>query len=216
MISECNLCFEIRGKPSANFGSQYNELVRSKENQILETDNFILVPSVGPLNESHVMLVPKRHVTSFAMLTSCEKKESANILETLSKKFRSKYKHELIFFESGAGSLTAHSGGCIDHAHIHCLQESKVFEAQLFSEVALIEEESTYLNADIQLGYLWYRKKTGDTFICNSPLLPSQFMRYLYAESTNSGYQWNWRKYSKTEDVIRVLEKYHGIFGNTI
>lgn len=213
MENSCNLCLEVSGNSADFFDEAYKTLVASKKNILLETKNFILLPSVGPLNDTHLMIVPKRHIMNFASLTDSELAESKTIMEDLNDRFSRLYESSLIFFESGAGNLTNHSGGCIDHAHIHCLLESQDFEVKLFSEISLLEVESPgYLNADIDLGYIWYKNSAEEVYLCNNPLLPSQFLRFLYAGASSNETLWNWRKNSNSKSVIDVLEKYNPLY----
>lgn len=213
MENSCNLCLEVSGKSSEIFDESYKNLVATKKNIILETRSFILLPSVGPLNETHLMIVPKRHIMNFASLTDNELEESERIIADLKVRFLGLYECNLIFFESGAGNSINHSGGCIDHAHIHCLLESQEFNKRLFSEVSLLKVDSPgYQNTDKELGYIWYKNSAGEVYLCNNPLLPSQFLRFLYAGAYGNESIWNWRKNTGSKRVIDVMKKYHSLY----
>lgn len=212
MLENCGICLEISGKGNQEFGKIYCELINSGENVILESASFLVIPSFGPLNDSHVMLVPKRHVNSFAQLTDLEINEGFKVLGLLKSHISSKRGENLIFFESGAGISTSHSGGCIVHAHIHCVADSKVFDERLRSEIKLEPvKERDYSKACINTGYVWYRDAQENSYICNSPMLPSQFLRYIYAQSCGSSSAWNWRRDINTPGIISVLKTYKGI-----
>lgn len=207
MISECQatcgICSEINGSCSVD---GYKELVTSKKNIISESESFLLIPSLGPLNESHIMLVPKNHSNSFASLSIAERKEAHSFLVQVNNFIKNKTSKDLIFFESGAGKRIDHSGGCIYHAHIHCVYASEAFTAALNREIKFTPADS--FDYDIDRGYVWYMNHFGEEFACNNPLLPSQFLRYLYANTTSIHGSWNWRRDNNMPGVLRVLKRY--------
>lgn len=205
----CGLCAEVSGRASPEFGEGYGRLVRSRKNVLAETANLLLVPSVGPLNDSHVMIVPKQHVNSFACLDKGGVAESQQLIARLQDYALSRLGRRLIFFESGAGRLTDHSGGCVTHAHIHCVSESGSFHQRLFTEVRLVlATDSGYSEADKEHGYLWYEDADGQRYLCNRPLLPSQFLRYLYAQCEGNMGMWNWRRHANFDGILLVVENY--------
>lgn len=213
--SNCNLCQEVSGTCSPECGTEYRQLVSSQQNTIFASQNFVVIPSVGPLNNTHVMLVPKTHVNSFGELSKTDIAEGVEILQRLKTHIQEKFGQKLVFFESGAGNLTSHSGGCITHAHIHCVAESLEFERRLTSEVSLKPiTPGDYSLTDIQHGYIWFQNGGGSTFICNRPMLPSQFLRYIYAQYGDTSNVWNWRKHINFPLIKDVLEAYRGVSAN--
>lgn len=60
----------------------------------------------------------------------------------------------------------------------------------------------------MQAGYVWYSPDESSHFLCNKPLLPSQFLRYIYAETTSAPAQWNWRRHPNAKGVGRVIDNY--------
>lgn len=208
----CGLCLEVSGQRAAACGDDYGRLVDAGTNIILTSDDFIVIPSVGPLNDTHAMLIPKLHVNNFSELSKKQIHDGFKILQRLQNHIREKTGKNLIFFESGAGRLTSHSGGCIIHAHIHCITESQNFENHLKEEVKLTPiTKYDYSMADKKKGYLWYQDAQELQFLCNSPLLPSQFMRFIYAKFTKESSSWNWRNNINYPCILRVLETYQGI-----
>tara|TARA_R100001440_G_scaffold5609_1_gene11874 strand:- start:3653 stop:4141 length:489 start_codon:yes stop_codon:yes gene_type:complete len=159
------------------------------------------------------MIVPKEHFNSFAEMGSSASSE----LEEMKNKIRSYGKRRLaeeyVFFESGAGKLTTHSGGCIIHAHLHALALCSEFDNRIFREIKLskVSESSFYEIADKEFGYVSYTNAKDEYFLCNQPLLPSQFLRYLYAQCNNAEAYWNWRRHiniSGVKEVIRTYSKF--------
>ncbi len=209
MKTDCNLCLEINGTSAPELMGDYGSLVSSGKNRILESENFVVIPSVGPLNSSHVMLVPKFHANNFAVMSTSEIREGMSLLDRLDEYARRHFGSPLVFFESGAGRLSSHAGGCIIHAHIHCLLESEEFQRRLMDEVVFSAIPAMdYSCIDGDHGYLWFKDSSGMTRVCNRPMLPSQFMRYLYALCGKNSLMWNWRRHMNFGGIREVLNNY--------
>lgn len=207
----CNICREVEQQDTHLKDERYRLLVKTRKNVVFEDADFVVVPSLGPLNESHVMIVPKQHVNSFALLTGTQRGSAMNIRTLLSEHMLNERGRQLIFFESGAGEVSSHSGGCILHAHIHCCYFSEEFERRLLDEVSFTRcIGDGYGSADISRGYVWYKGLAEGAYICNNPELPSQFLRYLYAQMAGDARYWNWRRHTNYEGVCEVIENYRG------
>ncbi|MCV5217046.1 hypothetical protein OFC53_38060, partial [Escherichia coli] len=59
--SACNICNELASNLEAITDETYRTLVLNKQNILLETKNYCVIPSYGPLHSSHVMIVTKAH-----------------------------------------------------------------------------------------------------------------------------------------------------------
>lgn len=206
---KCNVCQELQSAVLEGCDPRYQALVDTRKNIIYESTDFVVLPSLGPLNDSHVMIVPKLHINNFSEISDSKLAQVRKILSALSSHMALKYGKGLVFFESGAGVRSSHSGGCIIHAHIHCVYESEEFERRLFEEVDFEEGgASWYKNADSDRGYVWYMNGRGKAFLCNNPQLPSQFLRYVYSMSAGDIRFWNWRRHNNYEGVLKVLDNY--------
>lgn len=208
----CNICQELMLKEIESFDPRYQALISARKNILLETEDFVVLPSLGPLNDSHVMIVPKVHVNNFSMIEASKLKQVEFIEEMLSSHIIKTLGKKLVFFESGAGKISNHSGGCIVHAHIHCIYESESFESRLFDEVEFNDGGQTlYDGADADVGYVWYRSSSGQAYVCNDPQLPSQFLRYVYSIAAGDVRFWNWRRHNNFDGVLRVIDNYKGL-----
>lgn len=205
----CGICNEINGLSCIK---GYDKIVSEKNNVIAENERFLVIPSVGPLNNSHVMLVPRYHVNSFAAINNDIKEEFHSILYKINEFIIGKTNKSLIFFESGAGEKIDHSGGCIFHAHIHCVYYTQEFETALNKEIEFNKIANQFLDYDTQNGYVWYMNNKYEEFLCNKPFLPSQFLRYLYANSNSIHGNWNWRRENNINGVLNVIDNYKGFY----
>jgi diadenosine tetraphosphate (Ap4A) HIT family hydrolase len=212
VVDNCNICEEISGSGSNECGHEYQELIRSRQNILLSSPNFAVIPSVGPLHVTHAMIVPLRHVNSFAELSKGEIDEADELLQKLQNHITGRLGAGLLFFESGAGRLIDRSGGCIAHAHIHCVTDSPDFFERISVELPLVATKyMDFTGADTENGYIWFRSSAGNCYISNRPLLPSQFLRYVYAQCSGSPMKWNWRRHTNFTEIREVVALYNGI-----
>lgn len=206
----CSICDEISGRSDSFENKKYRSLIEKRFNIIAETSLFAIVPSLGPLNECHVLIVPKNHILSIAQLDHQSSNEIYEIKSKLTAHARSEGK-SLIFFEHGTGSLIDKSGGCIEHAHLHCVNEYPDVVSVFKSEIGLhkIPDEiqlSQIANTD--LGYAYLEDSRGYRFIKNSPSMPPQYFRKAYANLDKSVEVWNWRFHINYKLIEKVLKFY--------
>lgn len=104
--NSCRLCSIVNG----------NFAFGIADKPIFETENFIVIPSIGAFIEGWTMIVPKKHV--YDMSSFYSNAEFNNLAKRVLSHVERHYGHS-IMFEHGAacsGSLT----GCgVDHAHYH-------------------------------------------------------------------------------------------------
>lgn len=119
--SECLICKIL------NKQSDYPEHI------LYETDNFFVVPGTGAFYEGYIMIVPKRHVMSFANLNMIELDEFFIIYSNLSSILSCIYGKKVFGFECGSGKTGAgkHKTSIV-HAHFHlaCTNMSILEEVQ--------------------------------------------------------------------------------------
>lgn len=207
---KCNLCNELN-VVTEKIPHEYLDIVNSGGNIILSSRDLVVIPSFGPLNSTHAMIVPRKHVYNFSSLTKDYSDQINSLISQLKDGFYKKYNKSLVFFESGAGNITNHAGGCIVHAHLHCVVENKTFENNLFKKVELEAVDDTTIFNTLH-GYIWYQSSDGHEYVKNNPLLPSQFLRYLYMQSSNEPQPWNWRRNIDIHGIKSVIDTYSKIF----
>ncbi|MBV17609.1 MAG: hypothetical protein CMO05_09085 [Thalassospira sp.] len=205
--NNCNICAEIQCDYSHIDNIDYIESIKCGENILLETINFLVIPSFGPLHESHALIVTKQHRNNFAQLSNSEKIELSELLLNIKKAYQKNHKNDLIFFESGSGTISNHSGSCITHAHIHCLIYDEEFESKLLKELTM-RPLDPLSELDSKHGYVWYLNPNNRAFYMNNPQLPSQFLRYLYSTSNGRNLKWNWRRHMNYELMHKVISAY--------
>lgn len=219
--NDCTFCAELNKFYDK---SNYSRLSGQYDNgRILwKNDNFALIPSLGPLVEGHLLLIPIIHSLSFADLSKNMLLKVVEIVSCITGFFR-EFNQDIIFFEHGAlvgqasmdeaRRIKARSGLCTDHAHLHILPgitvnavlsrieqialhsgKREILDLSILPEV--VDNNSPYIligGSTIQLMTLYGVDE-----------IPSQFMRQLIA-SIIGVKEWNWCKEPRIDLVQNVI-----------
>ena len=197
----CFLCKVVEGKPD------------KPEHILYESDNFIVIPGLGAFFDGYVMIVPKKHIMSFAELSKEEYQEFLRVLNDIRFILKSVYKKEIFVFECGSGR---DGGGkhttSIVHAHIHLaptdmpvldeIHKSGLYPAQI-EPLDLISNFGQY-------PYMLYIDQKDNWYITSDPntYFPRQHPRQVLADymGLEKG-QYNWRNYPMREKLDIIAEE---------
>jgi len=203
----CDFCKEKRGLPS-EISRRYPRLIGSSSRIAKETDNFFVVPSLGPLVEDHALIVSAQHLTSSAQLVDSAMSELTGLMTQFAAHAR-KAKSAPLFFEHGVPFDGTGYGGCgICHCHIHSLVVD-----QNYNPIATLENFLAQRNCPAEKHQLnsWAEVKrfAKQSYICVQPgekdptvfifdfglRIESQLMRqFVAANYLKSNKQWDWRR----------------------
>lgn len=211
---DCSICLEIRRIPNVITGSKYGQLISSGVNVLFEDDNFLVLPSIGAINESHVLLVPTSHFASIGSMPNRFHKDLEKVKSAVRTLNRLRKNRDIMFFEHGTGLHYDCSGSCISHAHLHAIW----FEPEVFRELnsyaefrSLCPPNNLYSAADTANGYLFCELPNGSSWLANSPNVPPQLFRRLYSRVGGKVLVWNWRSDRRIEVVHKAIDYYHGL-----
>src|SRR4051812_8153945 len=76
MDSRCSFCAELVGSVVPEFVQVYPDL---RDRLVRETDNFVVIPSLGQLAAGHLLAIPKAHVHSFGQVPGWMRQEATEI-----------------------------------------------------------------------------------------------------------------------------------------
>lgn len=163
-----------------------------------ESLEFVVMPTIGPLSPGHVLLMPCRHVTSFAELSTSETVSAIRVSSELESALERRF-GPTIAFEHGSMNVSD-AGGCgIDHAHMHFVPVSR-----RVSGLPPIEDANWRRLGEDWLGelrelsnsrspYVYMRSLDGGRFVTPVRSLASQFVRRWVAERIGR-VTWDWRQ----------------------
>ncbi|MBD3339682.1 MAG: methyltransferase domain-containing protein [Candidatus Lokiarchaeota archaeon] len=208
---ECDICQEIIGNNDNCFRRliSFNKLSSRK---IKETNNFICLVSLGALQVGHVLVLPKKHITSMSRLTKKSFNEFENLVSTVRQIIESKLLTKTIVFEHGTSEENMKGGASVEHAHLH-ICPSKVNIENLIKLSNFTKHHINNIQELTKLkstknGYLYYESIDGKKYAYELfQDIPTQFMRRIYAESLSKSENWNWIEYPMINNVIQTVEK---------
>ena len=110
-MNDCTLCAELAIRSG-----------RASWNQpLIETKNFVVLPSLGALVEGWLLILPRRHVLSMGALSTRLQAEADELEGSTRSLLKARYGSRIVAFEHGP-SAAKHGTGCgVDHAHLHVL-----------------------------------------------------------------------------------------------
>lgn len=191
--SACCFCEEFcYGSENSHFRTHFGHLVNSRI--IFESIDFVAVPSLGPVVEGHTLVIPKKHINSFA-----EIHDSKSALEFISrvKQWLTQNKGNTTCFEHGTIAYTA-TGGCgITHAHLHVIPAINIQLPNLSAGKWIKIENSNYIQILNRIGaqksgYLFFELSSGEKYYHLDPKTPSQYLRQHIVKALGKN-NWDWR-----------------------
>jgi diadenosine tetraphosphate (Ap4A) HIT family hydrolase len=200
MIPEhCYFCGQINGRPDQDLIAQLLPAEKYVRRVMLETADFAVIPSLGPLTDGHALLCVKDHVRSFSALDPGLQDEYETIKRQLRQTQKELYGGEALVFEHGMSSHGHRVPCTVDHAHMHFVplcgvKESEVIPAlnwrKFDGSIAALNRLSggrEYLLVDTGDGVSRIATQGAEGF-------ESQLMRKAIAAQNGRPRDWNWRE----------------------
>lgn len=202
-MNPCVFCSQLNG------GS-----ARAPWNQpILESENFLVVPSLGSLVEGWTLLVPKQHYLSMGALPSGLRAEAESLQHDVERLLRAQFDQPLVIFEHGP-SAVKHGTGCgVDHAHTHVLP---IDCALLALAMPLVPEGTEWLPAgwaeraaayEAGLDYLYLKQDGCPGVIAVAEDFGSQVFRKAIASYLGKPTEFSWREHPRHEVALQTTAK---------
>jgi ATP adenylyltransferase len=198
---DCKLCAEMGLKAGRE---PWNE-------PLIETENFVVIPSLGALVEGWVLVVPKQHQISMGALP-IELRTEAEEVECRTRAVLGwRYEKPIVGFEHGP-SAEQHGTGCgVDHAHLHLLP----LDCDLLTYVRPFVSTSIDWKAcnweDLAqahtagLDYLYVRQEGRTPLMAVCRDFGSQVFRKAVASFLSMDSHFSWREYPQIETVARTI-----------
>ena len=205
----CELCSEIVTDAPTVTG-----LAISVSNRIcFRSDRSVIMPSLGPLADGHLLLMPISHSTGLAFVDASGGGPVLSEIEAMTEFCRTQL-GEPVLFEHGALSGAA-AGGCgVTHAHLHAVPASKgavphgppSLPGISWTEVQRTSWLHVARTVALKSGsYLYYRDQCSCNYVAGVRTLPSQTMRRYIATCIGEP-AWDWRAEPKTSAVQKSAE----------
>jgi ATP adenylyltransferase len=203
----CRLCIEITGSDTADFWNR----------PLLESPNFVVVPSLGALVPGWLLLVPRKHCLSFGSIEGNWPVETEQMKARIVSQLQSYYGNVCIF-EHGPSREKSLVGCGVDHAHLHFVpldfdlcSASRPF---LPSDAAWSPASSAECHRAFNEGrdYLYIEQPIGNGLIATSTHFEGQLLRRAIANQLGQLDRFNWREHwllSNVESTIRAMKQWN-------
>lgn len=188
----CNFC-------NIDNSKNYNHI-------ILETDNFVVIPSIGSLVDGYLLIVSKIHVNSMNELSYDTKIEYLQLIDRCRELFKNKYGIYPIIFEHGT-SVFKNSASSIVHAHTHVVNHNFLNEYEI-----IINEKFHRINSifdiDSKKNYIYYKNEYAIDYVSYDFKPISQLMRILIAKDLKLDNKYNWKNYTFNSNIEKTINKF--------
>jgi ATP adenylyltransferase len=207
----CCLCSQIDGNPENDLISQLLPQGAYCRRIAMESENFAVVPSLGPLTPGHSLICPKGHVKSFAGLDPQLSSEFKNFKALVSARMKSIFAAPIHYFEHGSSSAGDRVICTVDHAHLHLVPMSVEIVTVLLSDKRWKQVTSDLLELRVRTAadeYLYYEDPNGAAFLACAGRFrfDSQHMRKIFAEALGKPDDWNWRDRPRPDEAERTFK----------
>lgn len=173
---------------------------------IFESENFVVLPSLGSLVEGWLLIVPRQHVLSAALFAPVLQSEFILVRDHVERTLRARY-GSACFFEHGPAAVQRSTGCGVDHAHVHALPEV----VDLVREAGpLLPEGVTFMQGDLRdcrnanernLDYLYVEQPMGSCWVAIAPAFASQTFRRAIASSLGMAQRFDWKRFPEAETI---------------
>jgi len=180
-------------------------------NRILfSNDKFVVLPSVSPIVEDHLLILPKKHINTMKQLENDEQEQLLLLVKNIMRLLNKDY----YIFEHGAFPVNGNTCG-VDHAHIHILPLEKTISKAIIKSINKIYTSMLYMDFIMALmdekdmPYLSFGNDIHEMYMCNNAIFPSQFMRKLLCNELGIN-DWNWRSFTNEHFLNATISKFKG------
>jgi len=188
---------------------------RNYNRPVFESENFLVIPSLGSLVEGWLLIVPKRFHLNFSQLSPSNFSELEILISQLAQRFLPMFNaDQFVVFEHGPTLENSVAGCGVDYAHLHwiptnfdLLEGVKVFlnldyTWRVMSELKDIKDHN--VNDD---DYLYLRNQKGQHLLTCQEHVPSQTFRKVIAHYLDIPNSYDWKLNQGVENIESVYTK---------
>ena len=198
-MSSCRLC-------GPDFTSEYwNE-------PLFESENFVVIPSLGALVDGWLLLLPKAHYICIGALPLSVIDEMDALKQTAARFIQEEY-GAVCAFEHGPHKENSSLGCGVDHAHLHLVPMS----ADLRSAISpFLPANATWRIGNVadcrksfheSRDYLYLEQPLGNGSISTHHEFQGQLFRQAIASELGVLPQYNWREFAQLQNVEATIAR---------
>lgn len=210
-IKSCSICDELHNNESGLFYSNLRDKFRKmgiKSRILYEDSQFVVMPSLGAISACHLLILPKQHVSSFALLDDDLLNLAEMVIQKVAEIIREKYGGCVVFEHGTLNDKMLSSASC-NHAHMHIVSCSQ-------SIISLMEKDGLVMREINKLSelrdqvkrekpYLYYFETNGQAFVMDDIIQTSQYMRILIANELGRREKGDWKSNFGISEVKQMI-----------
>jgi len=163
--------------------------------KLLESEHFVVIPSLGPFVEGQIMIVSKKHYSNLRSMDKYMYYELQSIFNIIKNKISKIYNLGLVFAEHGAYNDFQKGGACVIHMHIHCIPGYN-------DGIKALEKQLKTLYSGFDISELWkinqpyilaINSNDNKIYVFEAEDVPSQMIRKTMLANRGVLTNWNWR-----------------------
>lgn len=197
---DCYFCQEIED-PARN--------IMNRSRVVLESENYIVIPTVGCFQIGYLLVIPKQHYLCFGELSPAMLGELNGILQKITDFVSEKYNQKCIIFEHGTRDIEELTSTSIMHAHIHVIPFEKDIISSLPNYCVLKKIAGFSDLVNEKENYLFLQEMNGNNYIVQNASYPSQFFRQIACKAMGIPNYWDWRTYPFLENMGITVDYYY-------
>jgi ATP adenylyltransferase len=198
----CRLCSELKLNNPKNFWNV----------PLFESQNFVVLPSLGAIVEGWLLIVPKTHFICIGEMSDLLISEMIELKEKMCGILEENF-GPVVSFEHGPNKIACQIGCGVDHAHLHIVpcdfDLSEVAKPFLPNQIEWSEANHQDCKIAFQKGkdYLYVEQPIGKGRIAIDQKFESQIFRKAIASEIGIPTMYNWREYQHLSNIKSTIEK---------
>ena len=198
---------------AGNAGRRFNNSDAWWNTVLLESANFVVVPSLVSIVSGWLLVTPKEPCLSMSRLHSSVREECNELINQARNSVRALF-GPVLLFEHGPHRKGSSTGCSVDQAHMHvvpcCVRSIDDVISLDVSETCWVEvEQRHFFNVgDLGLSYLYVEFDDGRAFCTSAREFVSQQLRRVVARSAGIEDQYDWRAYPQYANIETTLAKF--------
>jgi diadenosine tetraphosphate (Ap4A) HIT family hydrolase len=180
---------------------------------IVESRDFVAVPSVGALVPGWLLAIPKRHALNLAVLPRDEAASFAAQLGALKARCTELF-GPITTFEHGPAQRNSAVGCSIDHAHMHLVPTASVDLPQAARRhlphldwAPCVGLEAAIDASCAGTPYLYIEPPIGLSWLAKGEDIPSQALRRVLAAELGRSQEYDWKAFPQLQHVQETLDR---------
>jgi diadenosine tetraphosphate (Ap4A) HIT family hydrolase len=178
---------------------------------LLETQSFVVIPSLGALVEGWVLIVPKRHEIAMGALANPLLTELRDLKQNVAAALGEYYRSPVCALEHGPSHAGCTLGCGVDHAHLHLVPIGFDIRAAV---APYMPDRTQWRPATIEdcraairngVGYLYLEQPIGSGHIATDADFGSQLFRRAIGTAVGLADQFSWRDYPQIGNVEATI-----------